>query len=87
MKLNTKKVVQVNASTLKIYCKVCDNFSASLDDDEGNELVDYEGYVPEFMPGDHFGDYLILDIEIDTGKILNWKVPTAGQIEAFIDTE
>jgi hypothetical protein len=25
------------------------------------------------MPGDHYGDYLMLDIDPYTGKIVNWK--------------
>lgn len=36
------------------------------------------------MPGQHYGDYVILDIDLDTGKILNWKPPTAEQIEEWI---
>ena len=42
-----------------------------------------DGYVPDFFPGDHGGDYMELDIELATGKILNWTPPTAEQIEAF----
>lgn len=80
-----KKEIQVEAKVLKIYMKVCDQFSASLVDQNGEEIHDQEdGYVPGFMPGPHYGDYVILDIELDTGKILNWKAPTAGQIEEWI---
>lgn len=89
MEINVTKQVKINAKTLSIYMKVVDTFSATLKDQDGNELKTYEGYVPDFMPDDadgssHYGDYLILDIEIDTGKILNWKVPTSHQIEHFI---
>ena len=89
MEINAVKQVKVNAKVLSIYMKVCDTFSATLKDQDGNELKEYEGYVPSIMPGDadgssHYGDYLILDIDIDTGKILNWKVPTSHQIEHFI---
>lgn len=84
MKINATKVVQVEARTLKLYMKVRDEFSAILVDADGSTLKDYEGYVPDFMPGEHYGDYLILDINIDTGQITNWKVPTAAEIEAFI---
>lgn len=83
-----KKEVQVEAKTLKIHCKVCDNFTASLDDQNGEELhVQEDGYVPGFMPGDHYGDYLILDIDLDSGKVLNWKAPTAKQIEDWISKD
>jgi hypothetical protein len=83
-----KMEVQVEAKTLKLHCKVCDNFTASLHDQHGNEVhVQEDGYVPGFMPGEHYGDYVILDIEIDTGRILNWKPPTAEQIEEWIKDE
>lgn len=83
-----KKEVHVEAKTLKIYCKVCDNFTAALVDQNGHEIYDQEdGYVPGFMPGEHFGDYLILDIDLDTGKVLNWKPPTAEEIEVWINRD
>ncbi|MCY1454717.1 hypothetical protein D9M71_718000 [compost metagenome] len=44
----------------------------------------YEGYVPDFFPGDHYGDYLILNIDLETGQIKNWKKPTAGDIEKML---
>lgn len=85
MKINQMKAVAVEAKMLKLYLKVCDRFSATLVDQDGATIKEHDdGYVPDFMPGDHFGDYVILDIEIDTGKITNWRVPTAAQIEAFV---
>lgn len=81
-----KKEVQVEAKTLSIYCKVCDNFTASLLDQNGETIHDQEdGYVPGFMPGEHFGDYLILEVDMDTGQIKNWKAPTAEAIQEWID--
>lgn len=80
-----KKEVQVQAKTLSIYCKVSDQFTARLLDQNGEEIFDQEdGYVPGFMPGEHYGDYVILEIDIDTGQITNWKKPTAEQIEEWI---
>lgn len=89
MEIDATKLVKVQAKILSLYMKVCDTFSATLKDQDGNELKEYEGYVPNIMPGDadggsHYGDYLILDIDIDTGKITNWRVPTKEQIEDFI---
>lgn len=93
MKLNITRPAQVEAKILSIYMKVSDSFSATLLD-EKNELlaVQEDGYVPEFMPqhslreGDdsHYGDYLILDIDVDSGQILNWKKPDPEQLEKFI---
>lgn len=82
---NVQKTVSVDAKKLSIHMKVRDEFEAQLLDQDGQVLKDYEGYVPGFMPGEHFGDYLILDIDIDTGMVTNWKVPTQSQIAAFIN--
>ena len=66
MEIEATEVVKVNAKTLKIYTKVSDRFCASLVSAAGNELHDQDdGYVPDFMPGENFGDYIILDIDID----------------------
>lgn len=87
MEIDAIKKVKVNAKTLKVHCKVCDNFTASLHDQDGATLKEYDGYVPGFMPGQHYGDYLILDIDIDTGLITNWKKLSAEDIESFIKGE
>ncbi len=84
MKINATKVVQVEAKTLKIHMKCRDTFDAQLVDQDGGVLKDYEGYVPGFMPGKHYGDYLMLDIDLDSGKILNWETPEAEEIEEFV---
>lgn len=92
VQISATKKVQVNAKTLSLYCKICDCFTATLKDADGVELKDYDGYVPTIMPGkadggSHYGDYLILDIDIDTGMITNWKKPSAEDIEKFIAQE
>lgn len=69
---------------LSICGKTSDLFSCSLEVD-GDEKFDYSGYVPNFFPGEHWGDYIILDIDIDTGQILNWKTPTDIEL-ANLDT-
>jgi hypothetical protein len=56
-------------------------FSATLTLENPNESKSYNGYVPDFFPEEHWGDYVMLDIDIDTGKILNWKVPTQEQLD------
>ena len=85
MKINQQKTVQVDVKTVSIYCKVSDRFTYQLKDAEG-AIVHYQddGYVPDFMPGEHYGDYVILDIDLDTGMVTNWHKPTAAQIESAI---
>ncbi len=86
MELEIKKPQTVNAKTLKICLKVSDCFAACLMSDKGETIHDQDdGYVPSFMPGDHYGDYVILDIDIDTGMITNWKKPTADKIQEWIE--
>lgn len=86
--ISQNKTVKVQAKTLKIHCKVTDRFQAKLVDQDGATIFDQEdGYVPGFMPGQHYGDYLILEIDMDTGMVLNWKVPSAEKIEAWINPE
>lgn len=88
MKLGVKKMVEVEAKELRIHMKVCDMFEGAIYDQDGKQIgEDYEGYVPNFMPGEHYGDYVILNIDLETGKILNWTPPTKGDIEKFINRE
>lgn len=59
---------------INICAKCSDLFAASLDG------KDYVGYVPDWMPGNHWGDYIELNIDIDTGKIMNWKTPSNKEL-------
>ena len=88
MEINKTEIVKVNVKTLKIHLKVSDQFTASLESSTGTVLHQQDdGYVPSFMPGQHYGDYVILDIDIDTGMITNWKKPTPEDIESWISEE
>jgi hypothetical protein len=57
-------------------------FNASLREN-GEVLGQYEGYVPDFFPGQHYGDYVQMEIDVDTGRILNWRKPTKKDLEIF----
>jgi hypothetical protein len=65
---------------LSITAKCSDLFSATLSDAAGQLGKDYSGYVPDWMPGEHYGDYVQLDIDPFTGQILNWKKPSKAAI-------
>ena len=85
MEISQMKTVKVNVKTLRIHCKVSDRFTYSLEDEQGEEIHRQDdGYVPDLMPGQHYGDYIILAIDIDTGVVKNWVKPTAEQIEEAI---
>ena len=61
---------QPKIKTIEISAKCSDLFS--MYSDTGSE---YNGYVPGFFPGEHYGDYVNLVINVETGKIVNWKRP------------
>lgn len=87
MKINQKKTVQVDVTELRLHIKVRDSFNAGVFDSEGEAVGEYEGYVPGFFPGEHYGDYLQLHINIETGQITNWRKPNAEQLEALLSGE
>ncbi len=78
---NTKK-----AKILSIVGKTSDLCVSTLKTASGHVLKENDGYVPSLMPGEHYGDYIEIDIDIETGVILNWKKPTQDQIKYFIET-
>lgn len=81
MKIPRQIVDTVEATTVKVHVKVCDTGSYSLHAPNGEEIAGLgEEYVPSFFPGEHYGDYLILDIDLETGKILNWKKPNEVEV-------
>lgn len=71
---------------IKMSAKCSDLFNASLIDND-KEIGEYHGYVPKFFPEEHYGDYVRLDIDIETGKILNWKAPTQDELEEVFKKE
>jgi len=81
MEIEKNETVKVEAKTVQVHCKVCDSGIYTLLDAAGKEVKELEGeYVPSFFPGEHYGDYLILDIDLESGKILNWKKPDAEEV-------
>lgn len=87
MDINFKDTKTVDVASMKITLKVVDQFYAEFFDRANMSVFEYEGYVPEFMPGDHYGDYVELEIDLETGKILNWEQPEPKQIEKIIPVD
>lgn len=86
MELDIKKTVKVQPKELRIYCKVVDDFTASLHDQDGMLICSQDdGYVPGFMPGEHYGDYLILNIDIETGMVTNWKDAKLSKLPDWVN--
>jgi len=88
MEINRLETVKVDVKTLEICVKVSDRFSAQLVSSTGNVILEQEdGYVPNYMPGDNYGDYIILNMDIDTGLVTNWEKPTQESLESWIKNE
>jgi len=65
---------------IDLHSKVCDCCSVYLMGPEGTTFAEREdNYVPDFFPGDHYGDYLILNIDA-SGTITNWKKPKLAEV-------
>ena len=73
--------------TIKISAKCSDMFDATLVDDKGKVVGEYNGYVPNFFPGEHYGDYIMLDIDVKTGFILNWKAPNPAAMAKLVSAK
>lgn len=68
---------------LKVSAKCSDMFDATLITGDNNIVGERSGYVPKWFPNphvSHYGDYVVLEIDLDTGHILNWKKPTKEDI-------
>ena len=57
---------------LEIFAKVGDKGTYNLIDG-GQELASYSGSVPSFISREHYGNYLNVEIDVDTGQIVNWN--------------
>lgn len=62
-----------NGTTADIHYKVCDQGEYWLLGVAGERIAKFKGYyVPDFLPGDHYGDYIIFKVD-EEGKIQNWN--------------
>lgn len=75
----------LDVKRIKTCIKVCDRFTADVIDAEGIKIRTIENeYVPDCFPGNHYGDYLELDIDIETGQILNWEKPSQAHLAQLV---
>lgn len=66
--------------TIEISAKCADLCWIAARDANGETVAEGDGYVPDFMPGEHYGDYVQLTIDVATGRIVDWEVPTDKKI-------
>ena len=68
----------------RIFYKVCDDFRCTISDENGNEVLQYNGYVPDFMAleDEGLGDYI--DMVVDgNGTIKGWRFDNDSMKEIY----
>ena len=68
---------------ISINAKCSDLCFTSIYNSKGDLIMEHDGYVPDFMPDEHYGDYVMLDIDVKTGKTLHWTA-TKEQVLNYI---
>lgn len=69
-----------------ILCaKVADRLNLTFCNEQDKIVFEYSGYVPEFFPEseetwNNF-DYVVFEIDIENGMILNWKKPSESELD------
>jgi len=64
-----------------VSAKCSDQCNIEYMDEQGNVIIEKDDYVPDFFPDKHYGDFVMLHIDIETGQILNWKKPTETELK------
>lgn len=59
-------------ATIRISAKCSDLCYSEIINDDRNLVAENDGYVPENI-GIGGGDFVELEIDLQTGKVLNWK--------------
>ena len=78
--INWPKGVKVH-----VFYKVCDDFECTIYDEYDNEVLHYEGYVPDFMAIEEegYGDYIDMIID-ENGCIQKWNI-TSSDIQSLME--
>ena len=68
----------------RIFYKVCDDFSCTISDENDNEVLQYNGYVPNFMAieDEGFGDYIDMVVD-ENGTIKGWRFDNDSMKEIY----
>jgi hypothetical protein len=81
------KKPKLASGTIEISAKCSDMFAMGIVNKAGGTNWQYDGYVPGFFPDEHFGDYVMLRINVATGKIVNWKRPTQAELTRTLEKD
>jgi hypothetical protein len=76
-----KQITQkIKIKSLKVFAKISDRGAYTYIDDFGDTVKETEWYVPTFINDGE--DYLDIEIDLETGQILNWKKPTGEVLKS-----
>jgi len=70
---------------ISISGKTSDSLIIWAYDENGDYVGEYDGYVPDCLPGDPDGDYINFVVDVETGQILNWTKPTQEAIKELLN--
>lgn len=84
MKITYTKTVTVHPTRIVIKAEI-ESITTEIVDDNKNMLASIKGKIPYLINDSKSHKGIFLDIDIETGRILNWNTPTAGQIQYHID--
>lgn len=73
-----------NIKKMVLCAKVSDRLNLTFCDEQDRPVFEYSGYVPKFFPEadetwNNF-DYIVFEIDVETGRILNWKKPSESEL-------
>ena len=68
-----------------VFYKVCDDFECTVYDEYDNEVLHYEGYVPDFMSIEEegYGDYINMIID-ENGCMQKWNI-TSSDVQPLME--
>jgi hypothetical protein len=75
----------MKVKTITIQVKATDTSFITYHGPNGIVIASEEGNLPNFLPGANYGEYLSLDIDLATGKILNWTSPSQDEISQCLE--
>ena len=73
------------ASFIQVEAKCADRCSIDVVSEGGGMIHQHVGEVPEFMPGQHHGDNIILSINVGSGLISNWGDEERAKLQELLD--
>jgi hypothetical protein len=82
----SEKLRNDKPKTVRVRANYLGHFKWDFFNKNGERMRLYDCCIPEFIPGERDGENMCLEIDLKTGKIVNWDV-TKEMVKAFFDSE